>query len=181
MATKKTPEYQFGSHLPVLIRCILLTDGPVLEMGMGMASSITTHWLCASTERELVSYENNPGFFRFAKEYERDRFHKIHCIKNWDEAQIERPWDVALIDHCPAERRIVDIKRLSNFAKFIVIHDTEGRRDIGYQYKTIWNLFKYQYNYELYLPKTTVVSNFVDLTDFGKDLDGYNKIYHRKV
>lgn len=161
----KPPEYTFGSHLPVLMRCILLTDGPVLEMGMGMASSITMHWMCADKRRELVSYENNPLYFRFAKKYERDSFHKVYCVTDWDAAEIERPWDVALIDHAPIERRIVDVRRLANFAKYIVIHDSEGRNSFTH-YQEIFPLFKWQYNYDDYFPKTSVLSNFVDLRDF---------------
>ena len=128
-----TPEFAYGSHLPILVKVLSLTDGPVLEMGMGMASSITMHWMCATRKRELVSYENNPEFFKFAKNYTSD-FHKVICLDDWDKAEIERPWDVALIDHGPAERRWVDIKRLSNYAKYIVIHDADSNRNSYYHY-----------------------------------------------
>ena len=159
------PEFAFGSHLPVLIKALSITDGPVLEMGMGMSSSITMHWMCATSKRQLVSYENDPEFFKFAGKYNCD-FHQVICLDDWSKADIDRPWDVALIDHSPAERRIVDIKRLANLAKYLVIHDVEGRRNRDYHYDKIWPLFKWKYTYDNYLPKTAVLSNLVDLTDF---------------
>ena len=162
------PVPKHGSHLPVLIRAVALTDGPVLEMGMGYFSTTFLHWACATTKRQLVSYENQPEFFKFAKGFETD-FHEIHCIDNWTRADIERPWDVAFIDHEPARQRIKDIARLANHAKYVVLHDTAGRYDHYFQYSKIYPLFEWQYNYDYYRPKSCVLSNFVDLSDFGKD------------
>lgn len=161
------PPVGFGSHLPVLIRAVSLTDGPVLEMGMGHNSSLFLHWACATTKRPLVSYESQPAFYRFANQFKRD-FHQVFCISNWAKAEIEREWDVAFIDHNPAWRRKEDIRRLANLAKYIVVHDTEGRNDSRFHYSEIFPLFKWQYNYDFYTPKTSVLSNFVDLSDFGK-------------
>lgn len=165
VSKNKTPIVNFGSHLPILIKVMSITDGPVLEMGMGMNSSLFMHWMCATNKRELVSYENEPEYFEFARTFERD-FHRVICLDDWGKAEIERSWDVAFLDHGPAERRVVDIKRLANLAKYLVIHDVEGRRNRDFHYDEIWPLFKWKYTYDYYLPKTAVVSNFVDLTDF---------------
>lgn len=159
------PEFGEGNHLPVLIRCLLLTDGPVLEMGMGISSSPAMHWLCAPRKRELVSYESNKRWFDFAKDFE-DDFHRVFCIEDWNTAEIERPWDVVLVDHEPSRRRSIDIMRLANHAKYIVIHDSQGRSNHYTHFDRIWPLFKWQYNYDVFETKTTVVSNLVDLTNF---------------
>lgn len=164
----RTPITRYGSHLPVLIRAVALTDGPILEMGMGYASSPFLHFACVTTKRPLVSYENDPEYFQFAKDF-RAGFHEVHCISNWAKADIEKPWDVALIDHVPGWRRKTDVRRLAPFVKYLVIHDSAGRNDRKFQYKEVLPLFKWQYNYDDYgLPKTSVLSNFVDLSDFGK-------------
>lgn len=164
----KTPDYKFGSHLPVLIRAVSLTGGPVLEMGMGSNSSPVLHWLCATKKRRLVSYEANPEYFRWAEEFRCD-FHEVECISNWAHADIEREWDVAFIDHYPAWRRKEDIRRLKDYVKYIVIHDSQGRSDREFGYSRIFPLFQWQYNYDFYLPKTSILSNLVDLSDFGSE------------
>ena len=171
MAYYIQPAFKFGSHLPILIKALSLTHGPALEMGMGMSSSIVMHWMCATEKRQLVSYENSYEYWRgWGRHFERGRgheFHKVVHIKDWSEADIEHPWDVAFLDHNPAERRKEDIKRLANLAQYIIIHDSEGRRDKGYRYSEIYSLFKWRYNYTLYLPQTTILSNFVDLRNFS--------------
>lgn len=156
----------FATHLPILIKALSLTTGPVLEMGMGYGSSITMHWMCATTKRPITSFENTPAYFDFAQHFAND-FHKVVCLDDWDKADIDQPWDVALLDHGPAERRIVDIRRLSNLVKYLVIHDTNGRDENHFHYKEIWPLFKWRYVYTVYTPHATVVSNLVDLSDFN--------------
>jgi hypothetical protein len=150
-----------------LIRAVSLTDGPVLEMGMGNASSIFLHWACAPTKRPLVSFESNPKFFGWATKFRTD-FHEVVCISNWALADIEREWDVALVDYPPGWRRKEDIRRLANYVKYLVVHDTEGRNDHRFRYSEVFPLFKWQYNYDFCMPKASVLSNFVDLSDFGK-------------
>jgi hypothetical protein len=163
-----TPDFKFGSHLPVLMKAVALTDGPVLEMGMGNCSTIFLHWACATKKRPLVSYENDPMRFRWAREFECD-FHEVHCINDWTKVDINQPWDVVLIDHHPVRCRLGAIRTLANVAKYIVAHDTQGRSNRIFRYSEVFPLFKWQYNYDFYLPKTSVLSNLVDLTDFGKD------------
>ena len=153
------------------MRAVFLTDGPVLEMGMGYNSSLFLHWACFTTKRPLVSYETNPEYFRFAKDYRRD-FHEVFCIDNWERADIERPWDVALVDLEPAWKRKDIVRKLANFVKYLVVHDTEGRSNRIFGFREIFPLFEWQYNYDYSMPKTSVLSNLVDLTNFD---DGWPK------
>lgn len=162
------PIVKFGSHLPVLIKTLSLSDGPVLELGMGMNSSLVMHWMCAAKKRMLVSYENDRDFFKWPLEASRFEWelHRVISIDDWDKADIEKPWGLALIDHVPSERRRVDIERLAKYAKYIVVHDTEGRNNHVFHYDQIYPLFKWKYDYNDFMPKTSVLSNFVDLTNF---------------
>lgn len=155
-----------GSHLPALIRAVALTDGPVLEMGMGYFSSPFLHWACATKKRPLVSYENNPKYFRFAAPFQSD-WHEVVC-GDYAEADIERPWDVAFIDYAPPLHRKESVRRLAGFAKYIVVHDTEGRHDNRFRFSEIFPLFRWKYTYEYCTPKTSVLSNLIDLSGFGK-------------
>lgn len=150
-----------GTHLPVLMKLMSITDGPVLEVGGGLYSTPFLHWACFQNKRELVTYEDTLTYFKITKRYNSD-FHKVILVDNWDSMPIERYWDIAFIDHAPGERRKIEIARLANFAKYIVVHDTESVQEELYGLKEIYPLFKYKYNYREAKPNTTILSNFIN-------------------
>lgn len=158
----------YGSHIPVLARVMALTTGDALEMGMGINSTPLMHWLCATTKRHLVSYESSRDQ---AAQWEHfagvnTPWHEIRVVEQWADAAIERPWDVAFIDHDPGIRRHEDVARLAQRANYIIIHDADGRDDPKHLYSKIYPLFKWQFRYTAYRPHTAVLSNFVDLSEF---------------
>lgn len=148
-----------SSYTFVLIKAVFMTDGPVLEMGMGFNSTPLLHWLCGDTKRRLISYENNPDYFNALRKF-RSRNHLLCLVDDWDKINIAKPWDVAFIDHSPAERRVVDIRRVANLAKLVIVHDTEKTQEYKYHYSEIYPLFKYHFQYTKHLPHTSVLSNF---------------------
>jgi hypothetical protein len=154
-------EIKYASHLPVLIRALQATTGPVLELGTGQGSTPVLHWLCLPTKRELVSYENSGKFERAVKQYRTD-WHQIRYVKKWDQAQIERPWSVALVDHGPPLRRRVEIRRLAQHAQLILIHDTDWYHEREYRLNSVLPSFRFNWEFNLVRPRTRVVSNFVD-------------------
>ncbi len=113
----------YSTHMPLLVKTLSLTSGDVLEMGVGLFSTPLLHWMCSPAGRRLVSYESDPSYYEVFKQFE-DEYHKVVFVENWDDADIEKPWDVAFIDHAPALRRREDVRRLANLAKYIVIHDS---------------------------------------------------------
>lgn len=151
-----------GTHLPVLMKLVSITDGPILELGGGLYSTPFLHWACFANKRELITYENAPEYFNMVRKYNCD-FHKVILIDDWDKMPIDRYWDIAFIDHAPAERRKKDVIRLANFAKFVIIHDTEENQEHVYNLGEIYPLFKYRYHYKDINPHTSVLSNFVDV------------------
>jgi hypothetical protein len=153
-----------GSHLPVLMKAVALTEGPILELGCGLYSTTPLHWACHVPKRKLVTYEGNPEFFDFLKAYETE-WHEVHCIDDWDAIDISHPWSVAFVDHAPDGRRWQEVKRLLH-AEYVVAHDSEGRNDRKYQFSKITPLFKYQFEYKGAFPHTSVWSNLHDVTDF---------------
>ena len=137
----------WSSHLPILIKLLSITDGDVLEMGIGFYSTPFLHWACFE-KRKLVSYENNPKYMGYFKSFISDQ-HNIVFVEDWDNADIERPWDIVFIDHAPSLRRKEEVRRLANWAKYIVVHDTQPNAENKYRYneiypKTIlcWSLIK---------------------------------------
>lgn len=158
-----------GSHLPLLMKAVSLTEGPILELGCGLYSTTPLHWACWVPKRKLVTYENNPAFFQFLQAYETD-WHEVHCIDNWDEIDISCPWSVAFVDHeaCPGEdrmRRWKEVERLQH-AEYVVCHDSEGRNDRKYGFRKIFHLFEHQFEYKEAFPHTSVFSNLHDVTNF---------------
>jgi hypothetical protein len=156
----------YGSHLPVTIRVIEATEGPILELGMGTFSTPILDLLCRQEKRQLVSYDDDPEWFKKNKDWESE-YHKVYLVDNYDEADIENShWSVALIDHKPAPRRIVEIKRLAKITDYLIVHDTLPEWDFDFKYSLIYPLFKYRFDYRKCRPYTTILSNFFDPKKF---------------
>jgi len=156
------------THIPMLVRIFDITEGDILEMGTGYFSTMLLRWLCEMSDRTLYSYESNEKWYK--KQMEKPKpYHKLFHTPNFDDAPIERHWEMAFVDHHTNQRRAVDIARLANHAEYIVIHDTQvdGSRyglPNDYNFDRIWPLFKYRYDHKRLLPWTSVVSNFHDLS-----------------
>lgn len=163
----------YGTFLAPLMKVMAITTGDVLELGVGYFSTPYLHYQCLLSKRHLVSCDNDNGWIKrfatsnFANHRYRGQYHSFNYVKNWDEADIEKPWDVALVDHSPDYRRIEEIKRLANFVKHIVIHDSNREFERMYHYSTIYPLFKYQLVWTGDNRHATVLSNFVNLKSFN--------------
>ena len=153
-----------GSHLPMLMKAVAETTGPILELGCGLYSTTPLHWACWLPKRKLVTYENNPAFFDFLKAYETD-YHEVHCIDDWDSIDLSGPWSVAFIDHEPPFRRGIELGRLTH-AGYVVCHDSEGRNDRKYGLSKSAGLFRYSFEYKDAFPHTSIFSNTHDVKDF---------------
>jgi len=154
-----------GSHLPVLMKLMSMTHGSVLELGCGIYSTIYLHWACYPTCRRLVTYENNPKYFDFLKQFE-NRYHKTYCIEDYGSADISEPWSIAFVDHAPDRQRVNEIKRLTQ-AEYVVAHDAENANNKKYKYPSIYSFFKYRWKFDERLPYTSIFSNHHDLSDFS--------------
>lgn len=155
---------KYGSHLPVLTKIVGMTDGPILELGIGLYSTPFLHYACLPNKRKLASYDSDEGWIRYFRDCRSD-FHEINLITDWDKLEINNLWDVVLVDHDPGFRRAQEAKRLANFAKYIILHDSQPENDKYVKYSDIYPLFKYRFDYTASFPHTTVLSNFVDVTD----------------
>jgi hypothetical protein len=136
-----------GSHLETLMRVVNLTDGAILELGMGMYSTPYLHFACLN--RRLVSFENNPDCFQWGKTFATDN-HTVTFVKDWNDIDISGKWSVALIDHAPTSQRVIDILRLADNTDYIVVHDS---------HRLSLPTFRYRKDYDLEKPFTTILSN----------------------
>lgn len=168
-------DLNWGSHLPVIAKIMMVSFGDVLELGAGFYSTPFLYWLCKDQNRKFVSYENNFDWWKMVWNLEAgaspsthnivkiDKLTEAHYVANFDNADIDRNWGVVLIDHSPSKRRIIDIKKLANKVNFIIVHDTQRNYKFC-DYNKIYPLFKYRYDYkkndwDSKIPQTTVLSN----------------------
>jgi len=158
----------YSSHISMLIKALLISKGPVCELGSGFFSTPLLHWICKSMGRRLITYEENDEYYEFAKRF-RSKMHSVKKVENWDDVDFSGHWGVALVDHS-TRRRGQDIIRLKDVADYIVIHDTEGRTNRAYGYDKAFPQFKYRFDWIAGYPNTSVVSNFYPLDEFGKKL-----------
>ena len=171
MAYRMNVSGNYGTHLPALIKAMEKTSGDVLELGMGVFSTPYLHYQCILSNRKLVSYENFKNWLQFFIDYRYEcPNHEINFVEKYTDAKIDKPWDVVLIDQTPDSERVVAVKRLANLAKYIIIHDSNEneRNERIYHYSEIYPLFKYKAVWDKDRNHATVLSNFIDLTDFWK-------------
>lgn len=166
----------WGSHLPILMKVMSLSKGDVLELGAGLYSTPFLYWLCKDQERKFVSFENDFDWWRMVwniKDVTQETMitriieGAVSChIADWNDLDLENMGrcSVAFIDHSPSRRRIIDIKALANKADFVVIHDTQRNYKFC-DFKQIYPLFRYRYDYDKSIPHTTVLSNFINLEE----------------
>lgn len=153
------------SHMPLLIKLLLGTEGTVIEVGSGPFSTPLLHWLCSYTGRKLITYENVKSYFKFAKQFQ-SKYHSIRFIETWDDLPVQK-CGVIMIDHEPSERRVVDIERFKDHCDYMIVHDTEEKRNDLYHFDRISHLFKNRVDFTSG-NRTTVFSN--------KDLSFLDKV-----
>lgn len=153
-----------ASHLPPLLACLAVTEGPVLEMGIGEYSTPVLHAFCQ--RRPLVSVENNePWFEQFAALY-RTLNHIFILAPDYDvvlPSLVSARWSVAFLDHSSGLRRGADALALKDSAQYIVIHDyLPGPDDpAANEVRLDWLKEKFQFHklYDRLNPWTMVFAN----------------------
>lgn len=157
----------FGTHITPLMAAVLSTQKDVVELGMGDYSTPLLHELVkylrtTGGNRKIHSYETDPNWLLNFEDLRTD-WHGINFVADWDEIKIPKIFSVLLVDHAPAQRRVVDIHKFANAANIIVVHDTEKANYYGYE--PVFSQFKYRKDYERYSKKTTLLSNIMNVSN----------------
>lgn len=157
----------YGTHITPLTTAVLATYGPVFEMGSGDFSTPLLHSICKRMNREMLTADTDKdwllNFKDLASPEHKFIYVPVYELKDpslWGKVGNQK-WSVVFIDHRPGERRALDILRFKELAEIIVVHDTENP---GYQYENSFKEFKYRYDYLRYSVRTTLVSNFIDVS-----------------
>lgn len=156
----------YTTHMTMLVKVLLASEGDVVECGGGVFSTPLLHWLCKYMNRELTSYENHPDYYAFERMFQ-SRQHRIRFVDDWDKIDTKTHRGVVFIDHHPPLRRMIETLRFKDSADFIIIHDTE-RESREYNLPEVFSKFKYRYDWKDCQPWTTVLSNSKDLSFLNK-------------
>jgi len=156
----------YFSHIPLLSAAMTITSGPVLELGAGLGSTLLLHGLCGSLNRKLTTIESDKTWLNQFINYGRS-WHQIKYVKDFvllEEYSMD--WGLVFIDHGIAKQRGYSLKLLED-NPVIICHDT--CHFWLYNYEPILSSFKYRFDYKINGPRTTAVSNSVDVAyEFSK-------------
>lgn len=152
----------YTTHNAVLVKTLLNSEGLVIELGGGIFSTPLLHWLCKMQNRELITYEQEPNYYAFERQFQ-SRQHRIRFVDDWDKIPIPKHAGVVFVDHHPPKRRMIETLRFKDVADFIVVHDTE-RESREYNLPEVFAQFKYRHDWKDCKPWTSVFSNLKDLS-----------------
>lgn len=155
---KSHPDW--ATHIPMLLRALEISDGPVLELGMGNMSTPLMHIMCEATNRYLTSYDSDGRFIDMFSRF-RSPTHEIELVE-WEGLLLPDNWSVVLVDQKPAAARKESVKQLLN-SDYLILHDSQERAEEYYNYEEVYPLFKYRYDYTKFANQTTVLSNKHDV------------------
>ena len=151
----------YSTHIHPLINCVINTIGPVIEMGTGDFSTPLLHYICKAQDRILYSYDSDEQWIsKFY--YMRSKKHILQHVTDWDILPYFDLCGVLFVDHAPGKRRVTDIIRAKDIATYVVVHDSEEK---GYKYEPAFSLYKYRYDYKIYHPETTILSDLQNPKD----------------
>lgn len=151
----------WSNHRFLLLEALKLTEGDVVEMGMGSGSTPFLAKYCEDAGRKLFSYENNLEWYEKCRGFNPKRsFH----ISDWDiVADNHLTPSILFIDSAPGERRQIDLKNFALRARIIVAHDTEPAADHGYKMRQHIPLFRFWRDYQGPGAWASMASNFIEL------------------
>jgi len=172
------PIETFSSHQPVLIHMLnTITEGDVLEFGMGDNSTPLMHTICGKQNRKLCSVDTNKEWSEKFENYENES-HEIYRI-NVDLirysyeifAVFQNKYSIVFIDNEPADLRQPFIDLISKNADYIIVHDSEEialndserRKNSPYRYD--FSKFRHVLHFKEALPSTTVLSNLDEIDE----------------
>ncbi len=140
-----------------------------MEFGSGYFSTTMLHKYSLEFhrgKRQILTADTKEDWLSKFYKY-KTNFHNFRHInpanngKEWDTVAAncsKFQYGIIFLDHAPGERRVVDLERLCNCSKLIVLHDTEVRNIYHY----MPGIRKYRYRYESleFGAGTMVLSNF---------------------
>jgi hypothetical protein len=190
---KRPLSNDWGSGLVPLLVASLVTQGDILELGMGFFSTALLNKVSTRFNRTVLSVDTNSQWMQKLAQFE-SGLHKfmhanstaeLHSFGTMDVPGVQ--WGLVLVDHGLANERYIDVMNFAKKAQLVLAHDAEKSSDSMYLYDRmkVRDSFKWVCKFSVFHDATRtghtstyVMSNYVDLgflnevfgkvdTDFG--------------
>lgn len=155
----------WGSHLPPLMACAAICEGPVLEIGCGHFSTPCLHAVCTARRIQLVTVELEDSWRDLFAGYQTP----LHAVLKQSDALLQelckKQWGVVLVDDV-ADTRINRLDMFFDSAQFVLFHDSnfdEYRDKLKAWVEAKQCFHRY---YTAYGPHTLVVSKTHPIPEF---------------
>lgn len=154
----------YGSHLPALMACAAVCEGPVLEIGCGHFSTPCLHALCAALKLPLVTTELDDSWREQFEDFQTDNHRIIKQTPGVLAAHSWGKWGLVFIDDHP-DLRIGHLNMFFDSARFLIFHDVNfpGFEEIP---KWLEERGCYHRTYTRYGPYTLAVSKTHPIPEF---------------
>ena len=171
---KSNKNIPYGSHQPVLIHLLnTITEGNVMEFGMGIHSTSIMHTICAKQGRKLLSIDNDMKWFSQNEKY-RTENHEMHFFNtnkllNCEYDFFNMDFAIIFVDAAPASLRQFFIEKMKGHTDYMIVHDTEELSHPGIHngqnvYKYNFSSFKHVLHFYKIMPTTSIISD-LDIID----------------
>ena len=154
---------QYSTHQQLLVKAVLNTGGPIVELGAGYYSTPILHELALSQRRHLFTFDNNYEWIK-QFEYLKGTLHSIDFVPIWEKLFIRMSFGIVFVDQAPGEAREFSIGSFRHCADVLVLHDTENLVEYGYQ--RVLPTFEFQYTDKTQPTWTTVCSDKIDVKEW---------------
>lgn len=149
----------WSNHRILLLESLKLTEGDVVECGMGHGSTPFLYQWCKDAGRTLYSYENNLEWHDKCKQFNPENSFLIH---DWnDVAEKHLTPSILFLDESPGEHRKIFLELFALRARIICIHDSEPAADHGYQMRQHIPKFAYWKDHTSSGAWASMASNFI--------------------
>lgn len=162
-----------GSHVvPLAYALSIAGDGPVLEVGMGFASTPLIHRLCCG-RRKVFSFDNDEAYAKIFSGFADCRedgstkpHHDVKYIQSYKDIDFgQHHWSVVFVDCSPWDARNHVAKYVADQCEILVVHDSDHWSTDPNKWicRDLRPLFRYHAEYRYQLPPTMVFSNIHDI------------------
>ena len=125
----------YATHQRMLVKYLMRTTGPIVEIGCGDYSTPLIHEIASAQGRTVLTLESNADWLNRFSDYKTD-WHSLQHVESWDDWQPAGRYGLAFIDHTPGNRRPAEYLKLRDVTDILILHDTEAR---GYDWQTIYS------------------------------------------
>jgi hypothetical protein len=183
-----------SATIPLMLACLIVPDGPVLEMGLNAITTKLLNRIATDYNRSVESMDLRKKYDFEPMMYNKTLNHRIRLVDSSELAsygQTEK-WSVVFVDHSLASMRAGNLIQFHLNAQILLAHDAELSNDVAFQYekKAVRTYFKYSCKYTVFKRdsskkkkyySTLILSDYVNLKVMKKILSDYKASGYEKV